>query len=128
MDHEWLGNDVLDFHARVKRSVRILKNDLHFAAQLAQFAFAYRRQIAAIEFDFAARGLDQSQDAAARRGFSTAGFTDQPEGFAAENVERNAVHRAPRVVAAFYGKVLVEFANRNKFVVVELFSSQGCES
>ena len=37
VDDKRLGDDVFDAHARIERGVRILEDNLHAAAQVAQF-------------------------------------------------------------------------------------------
>ena len=70
VDHQRLRNDVANLHARVERGIWILEDDLHFATQLAQFAFAHRRHVAIFKPDLAFRRFDQTKEAATGRRFS----------------------------------------------------------
>ncbi len=38
MDDQWLGNQIFHAHPGIERAERILKNDLHVAAQTSQLA------------------------------------------------------------------------------------------
>ena len=67
VDHERLADDRADCHARVERGVGILKDDLHIAAERAQFAAGQRRRVLALEPDLARGRLDEAQDAASCR-------------------------------------------------------------
>src|SRR5581483_10463350 len=59
VDEHRLLDDLPDRHARVERRVRILEDDLHLLAQLAQVVPARRRQLVAHEADGAAGRLQQ---------------------------------------------------------------------
>src|SRR5205085_3860890 len=99
VNHQRLGDDLADLHARVERGIRVLKDDLHFAPQLPQRSRVERQQILPFKVDFASRRLDQAQDAAARRRFAAAGFADQPKGLAVPYAEADIVNRFDRVAA-----------------------------
>jgi hypothetical protein len=85
VDYQWLAYDVANAHARVQRSVRILKHDLHFATQLAQFGFAKGKNIAAVEHYLARGGLDQTQQTSSHCRFAAPRFTHQTKGFSTKN-------------------------------------------
>src|SRR3954452_2334978 len=77
MNGKRLANDIARGHARVERSKRVLKDDLHRTPVRTQFALAEVSDLLAVEPDAAAGGFDQSQDAARHRGFAAAGFPDE---------------------------------------------------
>jgi hypothetical protein len=58
--------------ARVQRRVRILKHDLHPAAQGPQIVVGHLRDVLAVEHDAAGRGLGEAQDAAAEGALAAA--------------------------------------------------------
>ena len=102
VDLQPLADDVADRHARIERGVRILENDLHLAAHLAQLALrASPADVLPVENHFAAGGLDR---AAGSRGptvdLAAARFADQAERLARADVEatrRRRLSRAPTV-------------------------------
>src|SRR5207302_5919771 len=67
VNHQRLSDDVLDLHAPIERGIRILKDDLHLAAQLAQLALAHRGYVASFELNIAACRFNQTKKATARR-------------------------------------------------------------
>ncbi|MNL64648.1 hypothetical protein D3C87_1888830 [compost metagenome] len=98
MDLERLAQDVLDGHARRKRRHRILKDHLDLRAQPLQLtAFGLEhvdRAFAVVEADTASiRRNGPHQDLADRR-LAAAAFADQPQTFAAADIEADIVHRA----------------------------------
>src|SRR5581483_4783031 len=93
VDEHRLLDDLPDRHARVERRVRILEDDLHLLAQLAQVVPARRRQLVAHEADGAAGRLQQLQDAVPGRRLAGAGLADEPERLALRDLERDAVDR-----------------------------------
>src|SRR5215470_3743561 len=116
VDDQSLADDRSHRHPRIQRRVRVLEDDLHLLAQRAQGALVERRDVLALERDFARGRLDQSQDRAARRGLAAAGLAHQPERLAAHDVERHVVHRVhardlAREEAATDREVLLEIAD-----------------
>ena len=116
MNIDGFAHDIADRHTRVKRSIRILKNNLHFAAVrqhidrsfLSHHGFAvlakhrlavgaHQRGFAgiiddvAIIDDTAIGRLVQAQQSTAGGGFATAGLAYQTERLALINIERNVV-------------------------------------
>jgi hypothetical protein len=100
MNDQGLGNNGLYGKARIERSERILKDDLHIAPQPAHLPAAGAEQVAAFESNAAARRLNQPQDEAPERTFSRAGFAHQSESFSLVNVERDIVDRTNVVTAS----------------------------
>ena len=80
-------------HARVQRGIRILENHLEIRTPAAQRVPAQGVESRALEADFAARLGQQLQDSLARRGFPTAGLTDQRERASCSQLQRQPVHR-----------------------------------
>src|SRR5579864_3909195 len=62
VDFERLANNGFDAHARVKRRHRVLKNDLHLAAQGAQACSASGEPILTGEEDLPRVSLDEAQE------------------------------------------------------------------
>src|SRR6185437_13672105 len=84
-------------HARIERRIRILKDDLHLAAQRAQRLAGEREHILPIEAHLARRGLDEAQNAPARGGLAAPRLAHESQRLARRNVERDAIdglHRA----------------------------------
>jgi len=89
VDHQGLGDDRRDRHARVERRVRVLENDLHALAIPAQIAIGDRQQIDAVELDRARRGLDEAQHAATDRRLARTRLPHQPERATLGEIERH---------------------------------------
>src|SRR5262249_3650334 len=66
-------------HARVQRRVRILKDDLHVAARLAQPRPCELEHVLPAKPYLSGSRLDQPEHAASGRGLATSRFADQPE-------------------------------------------------
>src|SRR2546421_8405808 len=118
VNHQRFSDDVSDLHARIKRCIRILKNDLHLATQFAQLAPAHRGYVAPLEFNFTMRRFDQPQQAPARRRLAASGLAHQPERLAAQDIERHAVDGAPHVVTALDGEMFDDVADLDERVAV----------
>ncbi|MBB5498605.1 hypothetical protein HDG37_002807 [Paraburkholderia sp. MM5384-R2] len=86
-------------HARIERRQRVLKDHLHVAPQDAEIALRALHGFDAMKLDAAARRRRQTDDRARERGLAAAGFTHQPDGFAAPYIERHAVDSAQRGLA-----------------------------
>ena len=67
VNHEWLAHDVAHGQARIQRSIRVLENNLHLAPQTTQIAARQRTNFFALEINFAACRLDQTQQTAPHR-------------------------------------------------------------
>ena len=72
MNLDSFADDRPHAHPRVERCVGILKDDLHLAAQMAQFGSRKRRQVAAIEEDLAGGRLEQFEHQTAQGRFAGA--------------------------------------------------------
>ena len=95
-----LGDDVAGRHPRVQRGVGILEHHLHPPPELEQVLAAQAERVDAVEADRAGiRPLEHHQGAG-QRGLATTGFTDQPEGLTAGQVEVDAVQRTQLLAAA----------------------------
>src|SRR5882724_13337929 len=62
---QWFANNLADSHARIQRSVRILKNNLKMATMFAQFARREMCQITIAIKHLSRCWFDQPQDRAA---------------------------------------------------------------
>ncbi len=114
MYFEALADDRPYPHPRIERGVGILKNELHLAAELAQFGSRKRREVATIIEDLTGRRLDQLQNQPPQRRFAGAGFTYQPDRFAPHNLQVDTVNRldreplAPEQILRAGGKFLAQ--------------------
>src|SRR4029077_20198786 len=93
--------------------VGVLEDDLHLLAESPQRALVQRGDVLVLEPHLAGGGLDESQDAAARRRLPAAGLADEAEGFPRHDVERHVVDGVDardlsREQAAADGEVLLE--------------------
>src|ERR1700682_147514 len=93
MQRQRFGQDLADGHARVKRRIGVLKDDLRIAAEAAQFVRVEREQIAALESDVACIRLDQPQYQPAHGGFAAAGLANQRQRLARIDAETDAIDR-----------------------------------
>ena len=100
MKNERLGDHVLYPEARVKRTERVLEDDLHIAPNTPQFGGVRLQQIDALEEDRARSRLDETEDEASQRTLARAGFTNQAQRLAFMNVEGNIVDGANLTHAA----------------------------
>ncbi len=78
MDLEGLRNGVTDAHTRVERSIGVLKDHLHGAAQGAHVLVGQAGDIPSLKEDLAAIGIKQPHDQLAGGGFSAARLPHQP--------------------------------------------------
>ena len=116
LDDHRFGDGRLDGHARVERTVGILKDDLHAAAKAAKFAAVKCTQIGAIEQNLAARGFDQPQQCPAGGRLAAAAFAHEAERLAFVDLETDAIDSADvidrrgRAVHDCTGKWTVRFS------------------
>src|SRR6185503_5805143 len=89
-DHAFL-DDVEHAHARIERTVRILKNDLEVAALAPEFTGGQGRQIDPLKPDAAARQRQQLDDAFADRSLARPGFAHQCQRAACAHRQRDAI-------------------------------------
>jgi hypothetical protein len=61
MDNQWLCNQVLDSHSRIKRAERVLKNYLRIPSYSPQFSVTGLKQIVPIKPHLPRSRLNQSQ-------------------------------------------------------------------
>src|SRR5690348_826782 len=101
-------------HARIQRCVGILEDELHLTAQMTKFAAGKGGEIASVEEDLAGSWLDELEDEPAQRRFPRSRLADQPERFARDDFEVDAVDRldakplAPKQILETRGKFLAE--------------------
>ena len=62
VNYKRLADDVFHSQAGIERTERVLKNNLHVAAEAAHFAAAGGEQVASLEVNTARTRLDQSKD------------------------------------------------------------------
>jgi hypothetical protein len=88
-----LGDDAADGHARVERSIRILKDHLQLAAVRQHGPPREMVDAAAIERHFALHHarIEQADNRPGRRRLAAARFADQAERFAGANVKADAI-------------------------------------
>ena len=104
VDHHRLDHDVADGHARIERSVRILKDHLQLFAVGDHFFLRKARQLVPLPLHAARGDVVQADDRAPGGRLAAAGLADQAERLAAADAERNAVdgaHNAPGHVEVF---------------------------
>lgn len=102
MDGEGLGEDLVDRHAWIEGGIGVLKDDGEAAAETAHLAGFQLQEIVdagigvarVVEEDAAAGGLDEAEQEAGDGALAGAGLAYQAEGFAAHDVEGDAVDDA----------------------------------
>src|SRR5579871_3171846 len=94
-----LGDDVDNAHARIERSVRILEDGLHLAADRTHLRAGRGGEVDAVDTNRALRWLDKTEDHARDGGFAGAGFTDQTKRLARGDREGNIVNDGVRLRA-----------------------------
>src|SRR5688572_978835 len=77
MDFDRLADDAADGHARIQAAHRVLEDDLHVPAELAEFLPAVGEEVLAAVADLAAGRGDQAEDRAADGGLAAAGLADE---------------------------------------------------
>src|SRR5262245_11389780 len=75
MQSQRFADDLFHRHSRIERRIWILKNDLRFAPESAQFLLAKCENAAPLEPDVARHWFDQPQYQASDRRFAATGFT-----------------------------------------------------
>ena len=93
---ERLGQHLADRHARVERAVGVLEDDLHLAAQAPHALARECQDIAPLEPDRPAVGIDEAQHQPAGRGFPAPALAHERERLAGREGEVDAVDRLDR--------------------------------
>jgi len=92
VDAQPLADDLRDRQPRRQARIRVLKDDLHLAAERPQPALSFMRDVAALEAD-AALGIEEAQQRKPQGRLARAAFADHPEGRAGTHLKRDAVYR-----------------------------------
>src|SRR6185503_13963052 len=95
VDDQRLDQDVVDRHARIERAERVLEDELQLASESGELLAldGHDVDLAApiVEHDAAGAlvgiGLDAAHQHLRERGLAAAGFADQPQAFAALDIE-----------------------------------------
>src|SRR5262245_9885645 len=93
MQSQRFADDLFHRHSRIERRIWILKNDLRFAPESAQFLLAKCENAAPLEPDVARHWFDQPQYQASDRRFAATGFTDQRKRGAGLHAQVDPIHR-----------------------------------
>ena len=93
VQHQRLGENLADGHARVERRERVLEDQLHLAAQGAEGGLAQGGDIVAVEDDAAGGRLDQPHHEPPDRRLAAAGLADERQRLAGAEHEGHAVDR-----------------------------------
>src|SRR6185436_13691893 len=93
---EAFADDVADFHARIERHARILKDELQLAPKAPQFRAVQFGNLRAVERQLSSARLHQAHKNSSERGLSAAGFPDQAECLSAADIQIDAVN-CPRI-------------------------------
>ncbi len=96
VDLDPLGDRIPDSHPWIERAVRILEDDLQLSPGLPQLGSAERQEIAPLEGDGTAGGLQQAEDRATDRGLAAPRLPDEPKRLSRADSERDAIHRTDR--------------------------------
>jgi hypothetical protein len=136
VDNQGLGQQILDSHSGIERPERVLKDDLHVAAQVAEFLATSCKQVAAFEANRTRGGLDESENEPPQGAFARTGFAHQAKGFATPDLKRDFVYcanymlraRPARETAARgenFRKVL-DLNQRHDWIVPKLIGASRC--
>jgi len=122
-------DDVADRHTGIERAERVLKDQLHVAAQRAKLSARQAKYIFTIEKDLTAGSGYQAQDSSADGGFAAAGFADQAESFAGFDFETDAIDRFYPIDDAAEdsladGKIGFEIINYYQAVIFHLLTTK----
>ena len=113
VDLQPLADDLAHPHARIERGIRVLKDDLHLPAHVAELALGERQDIFPLEVDLAGRRLDQPQDGPAQGGFPASRLSHQPESLPlfdcqADPVDGPDLPLVPGKQPRTHGKILLQ--------------------
>jgi hypothetical protein len=86
------GNDIANSHTRVEAGIRVLEDHLDFFAHQTHWFFFETHQVNIPKVDMTGSGLVELHDCPACRGFPTARFPYQTQGFAFLDVKRDTIH------------------------------------
>src|SRR5271169_1718018 len=89
---EGSGHRRADRHPRIEARERILKDDLHAPARLAQGARTLAENVLAIDANSTADRLDQLEDGPARCRLAATGFANQRQGLPCMHAEGYVFH------------------------------------
>ena len=93
MDVQRLADDLPDGHARIERTDGVLENHLGAEFHLPRLSPRQRLDVAPIAQNRAFGGWQNARHHAPKRGFATAGFTNQADHFTFAHRQVHAVHR-----------------------------------
>jgi hypothetical protein len=94
VNHDWLADNLFDCHAGIKRTVRILEDDLHIAPNPTQFTASGSKNVVAVKAHGPRIWLDQPQQYAPEGAFAATRLPDQADGFARLNRQRDVIYRS----------------------------------
>jgi hypothetical protein len=100
------SDGIADRHTRVQRRIGVLKHDLHLAPQSVDRDPARDADGIAVEHELSGIGFYEVQEKAGEGGLAAAGLTDDAEGFAFADGERDAVHGLHGLAAALHREML----------------------
>jgi hypothetical protein len=105
-----LGDRLPYRHARIERGQRVLENNLTLPPLFPERFPFQLRQIDGLQTDGTIGYGNKPEDASGKRGFSAAGFPDDPKGLACGEIESDAVDRlqgfmAPKQTTGRDGKM-----------------------
>jgi hypothetical protein len=84
-----IARELPDRHTRIQRTVGILENHLEAFAARAKLTGGKMRDVCAFKADRPGRGLEQADDRAAERSFSTAAFANEAECFVGREIRNS---------------------------------------
>src|SRR5262245_3408683 len=98
MNLQRLLNNLSHGHARIQRTVGILKNHLKTLTARTQFLRSQVRDVFLFKLHLPCRRLEQTHDRPSEGALTAAAFANQPQCLARRQRKRNAVHR-PQLAA-----------------------------
>ena len=111
MDRERSSNDLLDRLSRIERRVRVLEDHLHLTTKRAKASRRRPRDVAAVEPDRAAGGIEEAQHETGRRRLPAARLADDTQRLTASDGQTHVFHGmdsalCSREHAVLHGEVL----------------------
>ena len=107
MNVQSFSNRVTHSHSWIERSVGVLENHLQPAPSFSHFGVRHGGDVSAFEKNFAIGRMDEPHDRPAEGAFAASAFTNEPDGLARSESERDSIHG----VDVFLGAAKDAFTN-----------------
>ena len=126
VDDQGLGDELADVHAAVEAGIRVLKDHLHFGANLLQLISGEGDKITPLIENLPGGGLVEAKDGAAEGGLSAARLPHHADGFASGDGEGDIVHGVEKAAAGF--EIFFQVVDLNDRFIHDLVSTLSPQS